>query len=154
MHIKPIDPQDEHAFGGWFTVMDTSLRDARPGDSPPNPREVREAALDLVRPGTARDGHLLLTECDGVPVGAARLALPVRDNTATAELQLHVLPRHRRQGIGSALLAEAGRLAAAAHRIQLFTEIDEPESTNQEPGDWPGFRVAPRVSSGSGGDTA
>jgi len=98
---------------------------------------MREGALDLMRLGTARNGHLLLADRDGVPVGAARLALPVRDNTATAELQLHVLPGHRRQGVGSALLTEAGRLAASADRTQLFTEIDEPEidgPSTDEPG--------------------
>jgi GNAT superfamily N-acetyltransferase len=61
--------------------------------------------------------------------GALRLLLPVRDNPTVAFLDLAVDPRHRRRGIGGALLAEGVRLARAAGRSELVTEVDEPSPT-------------------------
>jgi GNAT superfamily N-acetyltransferase len=50
----------------------------------------------------------------------------VRDNTTVAYVDLGVHPAARRRGVGSALLAEAGRLAAAAGRTAMVAEVDEP----------------------------
>ena len=47
-------------------------------------------------------------------VGALRLLFPLRNNPTVVHVDLAVHPRHRRQGIGSALLEEGARLAAAA----------------------------------------
>jgi len=81
---------------------------------------------ELVGAGGSRDGtHRAALLGDDV-VGALRLLYPLRDNTTVAFVDLAVHPEHRRRGIGGVLLAQALRLAAAAGRSELISEIDEP----------------------------
>ena len=51
---------------------------------------------------------------------------PLLDNTSLAFVDVAVHPDHRRRGVGSELLSEALRLAAAAGRTELISEVDEP----------------------------
>jgi ribosomal protein S18 acetylase RimI-like enzyme len=84
-----------------------------PGD-PPLPRDVvREPALRHYVEGWGRPGDLgFVALAGGEPVGAAWLRLLAGDDQgfghvddATPELSIALLPCHRGQGIGSALLA-------------------------------------------------
>lgn len=52
-----------------------------------------------------------LAQVGDTAVGMLAVALPQQDNTEAALIMLHVLPQHRRRGVGSALLAEAEDIA-------------------------------------------
>ncbi|MGY1679191.1 GNAT family N-acetyltransferase [Geodermatophilus sp. SYSU D01176] len=125
MQILRTGPDDE-LFAAWCEVWAASQRADRP-DEPPRPaRDHVAVACRLVTPGGSMAGTHRAAVDDGTVVGALRLLLPVRDNVAVAHVGLAVHPDHRRRGIGSALLDEGVRLAAAAGRSALIGEVDEP----------------------------
>ncbi|MBB3083957.1 GNAT family N-acetyltransferase [Geodermatophilus sabuli] len=125
MRIAETGPDDER-FTAWCRVWAASQRADRPGD-PPRPASDHVAlARRLLAPGgSLRGTHRALLLGDAV-VGALRLLLPVRDNPTVAHVDLAIHPGHRRRGIGGLLLAEAVRLAGAAGRTEVVTEVDEP----------------------------
>ncbi len=117
---------DDALFADWCEVWAASQRADRP-DEPPRPASDHVAlGRQLVDPGGSRDGTHRAAVVDGGVVGALRLILPTRDNTTVAMVDVGVHPRHRRRGIGTALLEEGLRLARAGGRTEFITEIDEP----------------------------
>ncbi|MFV0461606.1 MAG: GNAT family N-acetyltransferase [Nostocoides sp.] len=54
--------------------------------------------------------------------GACRVRLPALDNTRVALVELAVVPRHRRAGVGSNLLAQAEHLARQRARTTVLAE--------------------------------
>src|SRR6478736_6478515 len=69
--------------------------------------------------------HLFLARIGGEPVGLCSVTLPLQDNTATAGIDVLVVPRWRRRGIGRALLCHAEAVAQTRGRSSLggFHEI-------------------------------
>lgn len=63
---------------------------------------------------------------DGEAVAVGDVCLPVIDNTHLAELGLIVHPDHRRSGVGTLLLAELERRAAAAGRTSWTGGFEAP----------------------------
>ena len=61
---------------------------------------------------------------DGLVVGAVEVMLPIHDNLKQALIWLSVLPAHRGNGIGGALLAEAERIAGEQGRTILMAETE------------------------------
>ena len=126
MQILPTGPDDER-FPAWCGVWAESQRADRPGEAPRSAREHVALGRRLLAPGGSMDGTHRAAVVDGTVVGALRLLLlPVQDNPTIAYVDLAVHPEHRRRGIGTALLEEAGRLAAAAGRTTLVAGVDEP----------------------------
>lgn len=117
---------DDAAFAAWCGVWAAAETADRPDEAPRPPAEHVTLGRELVAPGGARNGTHRAVLQGGDVVGALRLLFPVRDNTTVAVVDLAVHPAHRRRGIGSALLAEALRLSAAAGRSELIAEVDEP----------------------------
>lgn len=129
---------DDDAFVAWCDVWAAVESADRPGEAPRPAREHVVLARQLLEPGGSRTGlHRAAVRGDEV-VGVLRLLLPLRDNTTVALVDLAVHPAHRRQGVGSALLAEALTAARAAGRSELIAEVDEPGP------DAPGRRFAGR----------
>lgn len=125
--VREIDPRDDADWAGWFAVFQAVQEYARPGEPNWTSHEQRALALrhrlpdDGNRTGLSRqDIQLRLDE------GVARLTLHLRDNTHLADLAVWVLPGARRRGLGTALLREGLRRAAADGRTHVETEIDEP----------------------------
>ena len=117
---------DDALFPAWCEVLAASQRADRP-EEPPRPASDQVAlGRQLVAPGGSRDGTHRAAVVDGGVAGALRLLLPMKDNPTVAVVDVAVHPEHRRRGIGGTLLAEGIRLAAAAGRTELITEIDEP----------------------------
>ena len=87
-------------------------------DVPPVSLEMFRATLANPRPGHVSEhylGHL-----DGVPVGHLSLDLPQHDNRTTVNVELRVLPAHRRHGVGRALHQVAVGRAKALGRHHLI----------------------------------
>jgi GNAT superfamily N-acetyltransferase len=108
VQITPVDPADREALLAWNAL----LRDGF--------NAGREAAWwaseesTLARYGDPKPGRtsvLLIARRDGAPVGAAGAEVDPGD---PAEVEISVLPEHRRRGVGSALAA-AVREALAGH---------------------------------------
>ncbi|MGY1672505.1 GNAT family N-acetyltransferase [Geodermatophilus sp. SYSU D00710] len=125
MEIVETGPDDAR-FAAWCAVWAASERDARPDEAPRPASDHVALGRQLTTPGGSRTGTHRAAVVDGAVVGALRVLLPVRDNTTVAFLDVAVHPASRRRGIGGALLAEGARLAAAAGRSSLVSEVDEP----------------------------
>ncbi|TQN42614.1 acetyltransferase (GNAT) family protein [Blastococcus colisei] len=117
---------DDDLFTGWCEVWTAASLADRPDDPPRSGTEHVALGRQLVAPGGSRDGAHRAAMVDGAVAGALRVILPVRDNPTVAVLDVAVHPAHRRLGIGSALLADGVRLAAARGRTELIAEVDEP----------------------------
>ncbi|RBY88486.1 GNAT family N-acetyltransferase [Blastococcus sp. TF02A-26] len=125
LQLLDVDPDDD-AFAGWCAVWTTAELAARPADPPRPPAEHVALGRQLVGPGGSRDGVHRAGVVDGEVVGALRLLFPLLDNTSVAIVDLAVHPAARRLAVGTALLADALRLAAVAGRTELMAEVDEP----------------------------
>ncbi len=125
VQLAEIGPDDD-LFPAWCEVLAAGQRADRP-DEPPRPVSDHVAfGRQLVSPGGSRTGTHRAALGGGAVVGALRLLLPLKDNLTVALVDVAVHPEHRRRGIGSTLLAEGIRLAAAAGRTEFVAEIDEP----------------------------
>ncbi|MCW2777279.1 MAG: GCN5-related N-acetyltransferase [Frankiales bacterium] len=122
--VRELDPRVDD-LSGWTAVQAASLRADRPHDPVPPLQEVRAGALaGLPERDPSERVRLLVAVQDGRAVGAARVELPLRDNTHLVYAEGHVLPDARRRGVGSALLQAA--LERTEGRRLLATDLDEP----------------------------
>lgn len=119
IEIQVIDPADEARLKQWWSVRDQAnadrLRHLTPGWEAVRRRfQTQNPESDAVLLAATIGGRAAL-------VGVARVILNRKDNTHMANLGLDVLPKHRRRGIGTALLDEAERLARADGRTHLLS---------------------------------
>jgi GNAT superfamily N-acetyltransferase len=125
--VVPVDPRDVERFAQWHAIELAGLQHDRPDDVPPSLTEYRAMALSgLPERDSSELIELLLALQDGEPVGAARLELPLRDNTGVSYAEGHVLPGARRSGAGRALLDAVLDRSRQLGRSLLITELDEP----------------------------
>lgn len=115
--VRPIDPTDERALRAWWEVGDAASRE-RAYDAWPT-WDVARLSLPRARPDLDRT-FLVAVDDDGRAVGAGRLTLFRSDHLHLAELEVYVVPEARRQGVGSAVLADLEARAVADGRTALF----------------------------------
>ena len=116
--VAALDPSDGAAFDEWFVLWHQTDLERWP-DGPGWQREERRAmALDRDGP---EDNRCLFARRvgDGAPVGVANLKMFRRENRHLARLEVRVPAELRRQGIGTALVEAAARLARANGRSEL-----------------------------------
>jgi len=136
VHVEPIDPGDDAAFGRWFAVTAVSRARRWPDQPGWQPEELRAPALD---PDGAGGAVVLLGAFDGGEVvGAAQLELPEHDNRHLVELTVEVHPAARRRGVGRALVAGAEQVARDRGRRSVWGREELPSSDGAEP---PGSRA-------------
>ncbi|HEY4315710.1 MAG TPA: GNAT family N-acetyltransferase [Actinomycetes bacterium] len=117
--IVPVDPDDDEAVCRKTDLHIAVEEFDLPGD-PPISRVVQAGMLRHPWPGTERLAWLAIE--DGEAVGALDFDLSTVDNLDTAPLGLEVHPKHRRRGVGRALLAAAREKARADGRYRLVAE--------------------------------
>lgn len=83
-------------------------------------------ALEYWRGTDYEERHLFLARLDGQPAGLCSVTLPLRENTATAGIDVLVAPSLRRRGYGSALLQHAEALARGRGRTSLDAHHEVP----------------------------
>jgi GNAT superfamily N-acetyltransferase len=127
----------EEFFDPWYDVLAAGDAVDRPDPSTWKRGELRAA---LERGSSEELAHHVLAIRDALPVGAAQVWLPLRDNTHVAELVISVPAPLRRRGIGTALLEHALDVAAAAGRSVVRTRVDRPVTHPEER--WPGSLAA------------
>jgi GNAT superfamily N-acetyltransferase len=115
--IEELDLSDETAYAAWYAAY---AEGESAGRAYPTTFAFEEIRAMLRGPSLAADHFGLQARLDGRVVGVATLKLPKLDNTETAEFHLNVVPAHRRNGAGSALLAEVeGRARAAGRKVLI-----------------------------------
>lgn len=113
LRVELVDPADDAAFDDWFAAFSASNRALwpdRPGWQPP---ELRARALS---PSPIRLDLLAARRAGSPVLGAAGMELAQQDNPHLTTVSIDVHPEARRQGVGTALLAEIERRALAEGR--------------------------------------
>ncbi len=118
MDIEQINPRNEAALRAWWEVG----RDAN-ADRPGKPWPLWEQSRVALPAENPERAVTILGAIDGREmVGAGMAVLPTRDNLHVAGTVVYVDADRRRQGVGSALLAEAEVIATGHGRTTLTTE--------------------------------
>ncbi len=120
MRIEQPDVHDDVATRAFHDVEQAVARHDRPHAL----TRTYDAMVSSWRHPSAYRRYLpLVAIVGGRVVGVADLGLSLQDNTHLADLEISVLPGHRRRGVGLALHAEATRLRRAAHRTSACGEV-------------------------------
>jgi GNAT superfamily N-acetyltransferase len=123
MDIMPLDLDDDVVLKEVFGVVTRS-------DSVSRVRPVLRTEEEFVKrlrfdfPGEREEHAVAVLE--GSPAGCATVVLPLRDNVDKCWVALWVDPRHRRHGVGSALVHWAEQQAREAGRDLLLAEVFVP----------------------------
>lgn len=115
--VAPFAPTETAAADRAYAIV----RAGSIADTPDFPLLGREGfAGSLHHPWPGRDVEHVLGLLDGEPVGYLKLELPQRDNVNNVNVELHVLPTHRRHGVGRALHAHAVARTRAVGRRRVL----------------------------------
>lgn len=136
--IREIDPTDETQLRPWWEVGSLASAE-RPFDAWPA-WEVSRVALPKPGPGVLLTLLAATTGEEAAdPLGTALIVWFLLDNTHLAEVNVYVAPERRRQGVGTALLAEAERRVRDAGRTTVLSSTYAPVGA-ESPGS--GFAAA------------
>jgi GNAT superfamily N-acetyltransferase len=115
--VAPFAPTDPIAADQAYAIV----RAGSIADTPDFPVLGRDGFIgSLHHPWPGRDVEHVLGLLDGEPVGYLKLELPQRDNLGNVNVELHVLPTHRRRGVGRALHAHAVARTRALGRQRVL----------------------------------
>ena len=119
VRITPVDPTDREALLAWNALLGEGFNAGREAAWWASDETTLARFAD---PKPARRSVLLVASIDGERVGAAGAEVDPGD---PAEVEISVLPAHRRRGVGTALAA-AVREALAGHAeiVQAETYSD------------------------------
>ncbi|REJ04919.1 GNAT family N-acetyltransferase [Microbacterium bovistercoris] len=126
LEIVTVDPFDDAAADGWWNAYAEARRADMGEHALVWTREERRAQLQQPSATTEERAYAALQ--DGAVVGSASLTLSLKDNLHSAGIGVNVPPQHRRQGVGTALLAHVEAEAIAAGRTTMRVDILWPAS--------------------------
>ena len=123
LEVVPVDPYDTAAFDEWFGVW-------RRIDFETWPEGPGWQYVELLAMAQDKDGPVerrpLVARRAGVAVGVAGIEMFRLDNRHLVQFEVRVLPEHRRQGVGTALVEATERVARDAGRSELSGEDEVP----------------------------
>ena len=135
--VREVLPRDGEAFARWYAALEAGALDGRTGASVSS---FESFVASLSSPSPVRR-RLAVGAWDGEEcLGALLLELPLRSDVETAEVEVAVPPRHRRQGVGALLWDWAVARSGAEGRSILQAEVNVPAGESLE--SWPGGRFA------------
>ena len=111
VQIAPVDPTDRAALRAWNAVLGEGFNAGREAAWWASDETILARFED---PKPERLSVLLVAQIDGETVGAAGADVDPGD---PAEVEISVLPAHRRRGVGTALAAAVRE--ALAHRAEV-----------------------------------
>jgi GNAT superfamily N-acetyltransferase len=115
--IEEVDPFDDDALGAWLDTVNAVDLNERGHAS--TPWTFAELVVGAREPTKSWKTIRLNGTVDGVLVSAGQVQLPLLDNLSAAEIDVSVLPEHRRQGYGTELLEECERIAKEHGRTRF-----------------------------------
>ncbi|WP_127479746.1 GNAT family N-acetyltransferase [Nocardioides pantholopis] len=121
--ITEVDPRDagfDVAFQAWHAVYAAAERHGREDTATPWQRD--ELRVQLQEPSIRRRSTVFAGRLNGELVATGLIETPLLDNLERCELSVHVLPGHRRRGLGTAMLAHLERVAGERGRRVLGGE--------------------------------
>ncbi|MBY8846644.1 GNAT family N-acetyltransferase [Streptomyces sp. SP2-10] len=120
-HITPLHRISVTDTAAWHQVISASMALDLPEVPPPAPGQVH---AQLTKPALGSERLIWVARSeDGATVAVATLRLFTQPGQEhLAELDLHVDPRHRRQGIGSRLFSTAVAACRAENRRSLIAQ--------------------------------
>src|SRR4051812_8660097 len=124
MRVTEIDVQDDAELRAWWEVSNAVDGEGRDGLA--TSWSLRACAVAFRSENNAMK-QIPLAAYDGSEiVGVNQVHLPLLDNTHMAYVNPRVLPQHRRQGVGTALLEASLGLLRDAGRTTALCEINLP----------------------------
>ncbi|PKH43871.1 Acetyltransferase (GNAT) family protein [Nocardioides alpinus] len=132
LQVSELDVHDDAVFASWHRVYATAERHDL--DDAATVWQVEELRAAMQTASTHSWSGGWVGRVDGEVVASGWMRTPLLDNTELAEVAVHVLPAHRRRGLGSAML-EVLESAAAARERRVVTGLCGWASTQGSSGD-------------------
>lgn len=123
MHIEPFDPHNAGAMTELATLREACRAHDRP-DYPYMSATILTASMTAPQP-RSRAEYWAARLDDGTLVGFVDLMLPQAENRETAFSDGYVHPRHRRQGIGTALYRHVADRMRELGRSRLIPVVTD-----------------------------
>ncbi|GAB3019111.1 GNAT family N-acetyltransferase [Nocardioides flavus (ex Wang et al. 2016)] len=124
--IVELDPHDDATFAAWHDVYATAERHDL--DAAATVWQVEELRAMMQHPGSYAWSGGWVGRLDGEVVASGWMRTPLLDNPELAEAAVHVLPGHRRRGLGTAMLDVVESAAAARGRRVVNGLVGWPSS--------------------------
>lgn len=140
IEISRIDPFDHEAVDAWWEAYAAAERADRGDDAVV--WSLAESRSELQQESAVVDRRAYLLRSGTEVVGAASLALPLKDNTHVAHISVGVPPRHRRHGFGTQALIAIEREATASGRTTAQGSTSWPYALGPEGAGSPGREFA------------
>lgn len=116
--------EDEATLHTWWEIERASVTDTDK-DAPHRTFDALRATRDGW--GAGEDGvHLIARDATGDVAGVAEMCWPLDDNQHLVEADIHVLPRHRREGVGRLLWETVVERTRDLGRTTVALEIIAP----------------------------
>lgn len=118
--VSEVDPADEPTLRAFWETEQASVWHDRQYAIPRSWERLRSM---MAHPNDWYRRTLLVARDGDALVGVADLGGSITDNLHLADLEIHVLPERRREGIGRALHDEAARRLRADGRTSVVGEV-------------------------------
>lgn len=141
MEVVTLDPTDAARLEQWYAAYAAADRFDRDGQAVT--WSSTDVAVLLREPSREARQQAFAGIVGGEVVATGWLSLPLLDNRWRADIEVHVVPRARRRGHGSTMLAHLEGVARAHGRTLLLAEVAWPYTGGSGPsGAGPAFAQA------------
>lgn len=125
--LEQVEVSDAAGFAEFHRVLTSAEAAGRDFHTPTGLEEMR---VGYAPDNTAWRSVAVVARLDRQLVGAMNLEQPLLDNTHLVEVQIAVLPEHRRRGVGRALFDHAVEFTRSASRRSIWAETASPVETS------------------------